>query len=87
MKSNIENGSVKCWSAQQHDNKVSQILHHFMWSPHKHEPNQMLYRIHNHKKDHEHTTYPTPIKLNVKNNDHAYNEQLIPHRERVVTSC
>ena len=50
-----------------------------MWSPHKHKP-KVKY-----KKEYEHTTYPTHIKLTVKNKDHAYTEQLIPHGQFVAT--
>jgi len=42
--------------------------------------------IHNNKNDYEHTIYPTPLKLNVKSNDHPYNEELIPQCQRVITS-
>jgi len=30
------------------------------------------------------TSYPTHLKLTVKNKDHAYAEQLIPHSQCVV---
>ena len=45
---------------------------------------QGLYCIHKNKKHYEHTPYPTHLKLIVKNKDHAYAEQLIPHSRCVV---
>jgi hypothetical protein len=45
---------------------------------------QQLYCIHTNKKHYKHTSYPTHIKLTVKNKDHAYAEQLIPHGQCVV---
>ena len=44
-----------------------------------------LYCIHKNKKDYKHTSYPTHLKLIVKNKDHAYAEQLIPNGQCVVT--
>jgi len=59
-----------------HNKKVSHILHYSIQSPHKHKT--MLYCIHTNKKHYKHTSYPTHLKLTVKNKDHAYAEQLIP---------
>ena len=53
-------------------------------SPHTN-TNQTFYCIHNNKKDYEHTTYLTHLKLIVKIKDHAYSEQLILHSQCVVT--
>jgi hypothetical protein len=44
-----------------------------------------LYSIHKNKKDYEHTSYPTHLKLTVQNKDHAFAEQLIPHSQCIVT--
>ena len=43
-----------------------------------------LYCIHKNKKHYEHTSYPAHLKLTVKNKDHAYAAQLIPHSQCVV---
>jgi len=61
---------------------ASQILHYFIWSPHKHKTR--LYCIHKNKKHYEQVSYPTHLKLIVKNKDHAYAKQLIPHSQCVV---
>ena len=45
---------------------------------------RQLYCIHTNKKHYKHTSYPTHLKLTVKNKDHAYAEQLIPHSQCVV---
>jgi hypothetical protein len=45
---------------------------------------QHLYCIHTNKKDYEHTSDSTHLKLTVKNKDHAYTQQLIPHSQCVV---
>jgi len=47
-----------------HKKNISQILHYFIWSPHKHKTT--LYCIHTNKKHYEHTSYPTHLKLTVK---------------------
>ena len=49
---------------------------------HKHKTR--LYCIHKNKKHYEHTSYPAHLKLTVKNKDHAYAAQLIPHSQCVV---
>jgi hypothetical protein len=45
---------------------------------------QGLYYIHKNKKDYEHTSYPTHLKLTVKNKNDAYTEQLITHSQCVA---
>jgi hypothetical protein len=47
--------------------------------PHTNKTKQTLYSIHKNQKHYKHTPYPTHLKLTVKNKDHAYPEQLIPH--------
>ena len=59
-------------------------FYNILRSPHTN-TKQRFYSIHNNKKDYEQTTYPTHLKLTVKNKDHAYSEQLIPHSQCVVT--
>jgi hypothetical protein len=44
-----------------------------------HNTKQTLYCIYKNKKHYKHTSYPTHLKLTVKNKDHAVAEQLIPH--------
>ena len=44
---------------------------------------QQLHCIHKNKKHYKHTSYPTHLKLTVKNKNHAHNEQLIPHGQCV----
>ena len=58
-------------------------FHTTLSSPHTN-TKQQLYCIHTNKKHYKHTSYPTHLKLTVKNKDDTHTEQLIPHGQCVV---